>query len=103
MVYYSTTATADFKEILLGLITWQKHPLSYEHALLYVDDIHVVCESIAQKIKHKPTSFEVHKKYGKFVYAYHRNKATTWYIIYNLTATSDICIEKIINNYLTVR
>jgi len=39
MVYYSSTATADFKLILLGLITWKKHQLTNEHALSYVDDI----------------------------------------------------------------
>ena len=102
MVYYSTVATADFKQILLGLITWKKHQLTYEHALSYVDDIHAICESLVQKTTHKQTSFEVHKRYGEYVYAYNRNKSTTWYIIYNITATNDVCIEKIISNYLTV-
>ena len=102
MVYYSATATADFKGILSGLITWKKHPLTYEHALSYVDDIHAVCESLAKRAMHQQTTFEVHKKYGNYVYAYNRNKATTWYIIYNITVKKDIFIEKIISNYLTV-
>ena len=103
MVYYSTTATADFKLILLGLITWKKHQLSYEHALSYVDNIHAVCESLPKKTKHQLTSFEVHKEFGKYVHAYNRNKSTTWYIIYNVTATNDFWIEKIISNHLTVK
>jgi len=103
MVYYSTAATSDFKQILVGLITWKKHQLNYEHALSYVDDIYAVCESLYQKTEHKKTSFEVHKKFGKYVYAYNRNKSTTWYIIYNVSATKNICVEKIISNYLTVK
>ena len=103
MVYYSIAATADFKEILLGLITWKKHQLTYEHALSYVDDIHVVCESLPKQSMHKRTTFEIHKKYGNHVYAYNRNKSTTWYIIYNVTVTNDIFVEKIISNYMTVR
>ena len=102
MVYYSATATDDFKEILLGLITWQKHQLAYEHALSYVDDIYAVCESLPELPVHKLTTFEVHKKYGNYVYAYNRNRATTWYIIYDITDTIDIFVEKIISNYLTV-
>ena len=102
MVYYSKTATADFKQILLGLITWKKHQLTYEHALSYVDDIHKVCEFLAIKSAHRQTSFDLHKRYGEYVHTYKRNKATVWYIIYNITASNDICVEKIISNHLTI-
>jgi len=102
MVYYSTTATADFKQILLGLITWTKHQLTYEHALSYVDDIHAVCDSLSNKNMHQQASYEVHRKHGAYVHAYKRNKATTWYIIYNVTVSNDIWIEKIISNHLTI-
>ena len=64
MVYYSDTATTDFKQILLG----------------YYDN---------------------HKNYGNYVYVYKRNRATTWYIIYNVIQ-NDVYIEKIISNHLTV-
>ena len=103
MVYYSRSATADFKKILLGLITWKKHQITYEHALSYVDDIHSICESLANKTTHQQTFFELHKRYGEYVYAYKRNKSTTWYIIYEVTAANEIYIEKIISNYLTVK
>ena len=101
MVYYSDTATTDFKQILLGLMTWEKRQLEYERALSYVDDIYAVCESLANKIRHQPAYYENHKNYGNYVYAYKRNRATTWYIVYNVIQ-NDVHIEKIISNYLTV-
>jgi len=101
MVYYNNTASADFKQILLELVTCTTHQLTYEQALTCVDDIHAVCESFAYKNMHRQSSYEIYRKYGEYVHAYKRNKATTWYIIYNIAVSNDIWIEKIISNHLT--
>ena len=102
MVYYSKQTDNDLDEILAGLLTWQKHTLTREFCLNYVSDIIDICEGLAYKSFHADAVYEIHKRYGKKVHKYSRNKNTTWYIIYNVTASNDIFIEKIISNYLTV-
>ena len=39
MVIYSETAKLDLIDTLYGLITWEKHTITIEHAERYVDDI----------------------------------------------------------------
>jgi hypothetical protein len=36
------------------------------------------------------------------VHRYRRNPNTTWYIIYDIDRDNNICINKIISNYLTI-
>jgi len=83
MVYYSQLADDDLTDIFIGLTRWVKHPLEYEHAAKYVDDIADTCDQLDQSSYHAPAQYPAHVKYGKNVYKYTRNKNTTWYIIYD--------------------
>jgi hypothetical protein len=102
MVYYSKQADSDLDEILKGLLTWHKHTLTREYCLSYISDILNICDNLATQTFHLDTQYEIHKRYGKKVYKYSRNKNTIWYIIYNTDTNNNIFINKIINNYLTI-
>jgi hypothetical protein len=39
-------AENDLSGIFIGLSLWKKHPLEFEHAMKYVDDIVDVCENL---------------------------------------------------------
>jgi hypothetical protein len=102
MVYYSSVAEDDFVEILNGLATWKKHPLSYAHAMQYVSDIRKESDAICIKAVHKNCIYEQHLNYGEKVHVYKRNAKTQWYIIYDWDAVNGIAyVLKILNNYLT--
>ena len=102
MVYYSSQADIDLYDILVGLQKWGKHPLTYEHASQYVDEIVDVCDTLDTTVYHFPAQYPDHSQYGKFVYAYKRNQRTTWYVIYDIDEEKNIYIQKIISNYLTI-
>ena len=102
MVYYSKQADSDLDDILDGLLTWQKHTLTREFCLNYLSDVIDVCDSLDTQIYHSDTSYETHKRYGKKVHKYLRNKNTIWYIIYDIDSYNNIYINKIISNYLTI-
>ena len=102
MVLFSQLAENDLSNIFIGLSLWKKHPLEYEHAMNYVDDIVDLCESLDKTNHHFNTQFEMHKKYGKKVHCYNRNKNTTWYIIYDIDlSTNTIYIQHITSNHTT--
>jgi len=101
-VYISRQAVEDLKSIFTALITWEKGPLELEHALQYVGDIEAKCFSLANKTYHFRTVFSTHKLFGDKVLTYHRNRATVWYIIYNIDTFHNVLITKIISNYLTI-
>jgi plasmid stabilization system protein ParE len=100
MVCYSDTAKSDLRNILWGLANWEVHPLGYELAEKYVEEIRTVCDNLDKKQFHLSAIYETHKKYGSKVHTYTRNARTTRYIIYN-KIDSNIYINKIISNYLT--
>ncbi len=103
MVYYSEKAQHDLTEIFWGLINWPKHPLEFNHASAYLDDIHVICNNLDKTNYHANVQFEIHKKYGKKVFNYTRNKNTTWYIIYDIDVVSNtIYIQHITSNHITI-
>ena len=102
MVYYSKQADDDLDEILEGLLTWKKHTLTREFCMSYVLDIIDVCNNLDTQMVHLDTSYETHKRYGKKVHKYSRNKNTIWYVIYDIDLDNNVYINKIINNYLTV-
>ena len=102
MVYYSKQADNDLDDILDGLLMWQKYTLTREFCLNYISDIIDVCDSLDAKTIHSDASYETHKRYGKKVYRYARNKSTMWYIIYDTDSYNNIYINKIISNHLTV-
>jgi hypothetical protein len=102
MVYYSEQADNDLDDILEGLLTWRKYSLTREFCHSYLFDIIEICDNLDTKILHFDTFYEIHKRYGKKVHRYSRNKNTTWYIIYNIDSNNNIYINKIISNYQTV-
>ena len=102
MVYYSRQVDNDLDDILDGLLMWQKCVLTREFCLKYISDIIDCCDSLDAKTFHFDAVYETHKRYGKKVYNYSRNKTTSWYIIYNVDIDNNVFINKIISNYLTV-
>lgn len=102
MVYYSIQADNDLDNILEGLLTWKKFSLTREFCLSYVSDIIDICDSLDTKTQHFNAVYETHKQYGEKVHKYNRNKATTWYIIYDLDLFNNVYINKIISNHLTI-
>ena len=103
MVIYNDTSRNDFIDILYGLATWKKHPLEFEHACSYVDDIKEAADDICTKTAHRNCTYQTHKKYGEKVFTYRRNKNTQWYVIYDWDKDGHVAyVNKIINNYMTV-
>jgi plasmid stabilization system protein ParE len=102
MVIYSQTSKSDLEDILYGLITWKKHSLLFEHAKQYVSEIRSVCDSLDTKAYHLNVKYSTHRQFGEKVYAYHRNRLTTWYIIYDIDLFGNVLINKIISNYMTI-
>ena len=102
MVYYSQSAISDLDLIFEGLLLWPKHNLEYNHVVTYHNELRKICDSLDTKTYHFDTKFDSHKKYGKKVYPYNRNKSTTWYIIYDVDLTSNtIYIQHITSNHIT--
>jgi hypothetical protein len=102
MVLYSKVAIENLSDILIGLISWEKHPLGVDHATKYVSDIRKVCDSLDSKAMHFNTQYADHKQYGEKVHNYKRNKQTNWYIIYNLDHFGNVFGQRIISNYVTI-
>jgi hypothetical protein len=87
---------------LIGLASWEKHPLEYEHAMQYVSDMRKEADNICKKSFHRNCVYDIHKKYGNKIQVYRRNKQTQWNLIYNWEKFSRIAyVNKILNNYLT--
>ncbi|GHT32837.1 hypothetical protein FACS189434_05590 [Bacteroidia bacterium] len=104
MVIYSDTARQDLEDILYGLFVWRQGTLTFDHVKQYVFDIQRMCDKLDTKEYHTNTIYRTHQKYGEKVYPYKRNKNTTWYIIYNIDeVTGNIYVNKIMNNYLTIK
>lgn len=40
-------------------------------------------------------------KYGAYAHLYKRNKQTTWYLIYDVDAQSNVLVNKIVSNHVT--
>lgn len=100
MVYYSKIAQNDLIEIFWGLLTWEKHPLEYDHVLTYLDDLHTVCNNLDQLSYHSKAQLQSHQEFGDSVYKYRRNRNTTWYIIYDFDKVNNIVyIKHIMPNY----
>lgn len=98
MVFYSTDAEDDLTQILIGLICWKKHPLSREHAIKYVSKIRIICDSIGQKSQHISTRNDL-KEFGYYTYYYRRNKSTVWFIIYDISQSNHVFINRILSSH----
>lgn len=94
MVYYSKIAQNDLIEIFWGLLTWEKHPLEYDHVSGYLDDLQDMCNKPDKLRYHSKAQFQIHKQFGEIVYKYRRNKNTTWYIIYDYDETKNLVFIK---------
>lgn len=102
MVYLNSAAEDDLFEILIGLLTWKKHVIEYEHAESYVNDIKDECLSLDKLKYHVDCQYTDHKVFGQKVHQYRRNKNTTWYIIYNFESDNNIVyIQHIMPNQTT--
>lgn len=103
MVIYNEIAAQDLEDILYNLATWKKHPLGFEHATKYVDDITNLTDTICTRSFHKNVVYSTHKKFGSKVFQYHRNSKTQWNVIYNWDKKNRIAyVNKIISNYKTI-
>jgi len=102
MVFYSKQAYIDLDDILEGLLFWRQNSLTREFCRDYVSDIIDICDSLDTKRFHLNALYETHRRYGRKVYKYFRNKNTTWYIIYDTDSNNNIYVKKIISNHLTV-
>lgn len=56
MVFYSKQAKSDLLNILIGLASWEKHPLGFDTAQQYVDDLTDNIDQICYKSYHKKVS-----------------------------------------------
>lgn len=101
MVFYSRQSEKDLNSIFSSLITWKKLNLSYDHAVTYHNAIVDVCDKLDRTSYHTMCVFTLHKRYGKYVYNYRRNRNTNWYIIYNKDKNTNIYIQRIISNHIT--
>lgn len=102
MVYLNSRAEDDLFSILVGLLTWDKHVIEYNHAESYVNDIQTQCYSLDKMAFHANAKYDIHKQFGEKVYRYRRNKNTTWYIIYNYDKSNNVVyIQHIMPNHTT--
>jgi len=93
----------DLIEIFWGFMNWKKHPLEYNHASTYLDDIYEVCNKLDKTSYHATAQYQLHKQHGNNVYKYKRNKNTTWYIIYDFDILNNVVfIKHIMPNHTTI-
>jgi hypothetical protein len=102
MVLVKKKALNDIQSILNGLLTWNKHQLSYDFCINYVDRIIETCFEIKNVVFHKKATYLTHKMFGVYIYDLKSNRHTTWYIIYNIDSMNNILVERIISNYVTI-
>jgi hypothetical protein len=106
MVFYNQTALDDVEEIFVGLLEWatkdnQQPMMSFNEVWNYRNDLYKVGNSLDGLLYHSETKFEIHKRYGQYVYRYNRNSRTQWNFVYN-KVDNNVFINKIISNYLTI-
>lgn len=101
MVYIHKKAYQDLESIFTGMLNWSKAELSVALVEQYIDDIITQCYDLDSETYHFPSPYPEHKKHGKYIHRYRRNKHTVWYIIYDLDTTGNILVNKIISNHKT--
>jgi len=106
MVFFNKLALDDIEQIFIGLLEWQtkdnQQPrMTFDEVWEYRNDLFNVGNKLDTLSHNIKAQYEVHKKYGEYVYCYDRNQRTQWYFIYDKVG-NDIFINKIISNYLTV-
>jgi len=106
MVFFKESALDDIEQIFIGLLEWhtkdnQQLLMTFDEVWNYRNDLFNVGNSLNTLSYNTKAQYEMHKKYGQYVYRYDRNQRTQWYFIYD-KIDEDIFINKIISNYLTV-
>ncbi len=101
MVIFNSQSEDDLVLILYGLLTWEKHSISIEHAQAYLNDIKSECYAIEAKTYHFKTTKPEHKQFGSKIHTYKRNKQTQWFVIYEIDSFNNILINHITSNHLT--
>ena len=102
MVFINKQAKIDLDNIVISLLEWDKIKLTVNEVMQYVDDIVAICYQLDSSVYHHKVTYNDHLKYGDYSYPYKRNKQTIWYIIYDINNQSNIHINRIISNYVTV-
>ena len=105
MVFYNKSALDDIEDIFVGLLGWhtkgnKQLRMTFEEVWNYRNDLLNIGNSLDSLSYDTVTQYEIHKRYGKYVYRHNKNQRTQWYFIYDKIG-EDIFINKIINNYLT--
>jgi len=106
MVFFNELALDDIEQIFIGLLEWQtkdnQQPrMTFDEVWDYRNDLFNIGNKLDTLSHNIRAQYEIHKKYGEYVYRYDRNQRTQWYFIYD-KVDNDIFINKIISNYLTV-
>ena len=106
MVFFNQSALDDIEQIFVGLLEWHTKDnfqlfMTFDEVWSYRNDLFNVGNSLDILPYNAEAQYEMHKKYGRYVYRYDRNKRTQWYFVYDKIG-NDVFINKIISNYLTV-
>ncbi len=102
MVYINNQVIEDLEKIIDGLISWEKIELTKSFIDTYIDDLVEQCYNIEKKTYHFNCKYSSHKKHGKKVFQYRRNKRTSWYIIYDMDQFGNFFVNKILSYYKTL-
>ena len=103
MVFFNKSALNDIELIFTGLLEWHIHQqlrMTFEEVWEYRNDLFNIGNSLDALSYDAQTQYEMHKKYGQYVYRYDRNQRTQWYFIYDKTG-KEVFINRIISNYQT--
>ncbi|MDR3297340.1 MAG: hypothetical protein LBS94_03795 [Prevotellaceae bacterium] len=102
MVLYSQAVHEDLLSLFWELATWQKHPLSYEHALPCFLALRAAADTICYKPLHVAAKHPLLLPHGDYVHHYNHNRHIRWSIIYNWDALNHVaCVTKILHNFTT--
>ena len=104
MVFFNKSALDDIEQLFIGLLEWnvsEQVRMTFDEVWKYRGDLFDIGNSLDNLSYHAETQYEMHKRYGKYVYRYDKNQRTQWYFIYD-TIDEDVFINKLINNYQTI-
>jgi hypothetical protein len=82
---------------------YKNHPLTRKEAIDYIDKIKSECYTLINLSIRNRTVYDIHKKFGQYVYRYDKHSFIQWYIIYDIDKYENILIKKIISNNETIK
>jgi len=103
MVYLKKRASNDLARLIIRLMKPAVSfvPLTREQAHDYVDQIVEKCYGLADTAIRTKTTYEDHKKFGKYVFRFDKHSHIQWYIIYDLDKYGNVVVKKIMSNNRT--